>query len=394
MRKGKNIFREAVLQLGFILILSFLLSSCKQRAHFSQSSKNTNGKLSSLSVKYAKGFVVDYYDGFKVITVKDLKDSTKVLGQYVLLNGQKSVPEGFENANIIGTPVRKTVCISATTIGEMAVLNLLDSVAAVTNVAYIYNADVIEKLKNGQIADIGQQEVNYEKLLTLHPAFVFTSGGFDGGDKLQLKLNSLHIQSVPDLEYKEQNPLGRAEWIKFIAAFYNREADAERLFNTIEQPYNYLKLLASKEQERPTVFCNLPFKEIWYMPSGENYMARLIEDAGGSFLWKDEPATNGLNLSLDYEAVYDKAANADFWINPGTAFSLKEIKASDKKNALFMAYKTGSVYNNNRRITAGGGFDFWESGPVKPDEVLADLIAIFHPGLLKGHKLYYYQKLN
>ena len=130
------------------------------------------------------------------------------------------------------------------------------------------------------------------------------------------------------------------------------------------------------------------------MPCGDNYMARLIEDAGGNFLWKDTKANNGLNLNLDYEAVYNKAANADFWINTGSAASLQDIHSADKKNALFKAFKTGNIFSNNKRNTPAGGFDFWESGTVRPDEVLADLITILHPELLKGRELYYYQKLK
>jgi len=392
-RKGSTGFAFSSIFV-LIVIAPLLFSSCKTGNHENQPAKKQCIKTSSLPVKYAKGFAIDYYDGFKVLTVKDLKDSSKVLAQFVLQRPSKAIPIGFENATSVIIPVRKTVCISATTIGEMAILNLLDSIAAVTDVDYIYNPTVIEKLKHNQIADVGKQEVNYEKLVELHPAFVFTSGGFDGGDKLELKLSSLHIISVPDLEYKEQDPLGRAEWIKFIGAFYNREAEADSIFHAIEKHYTELKALAAKAEKRPTVFFNLPFKEIWYMPCGENYMALLIEDAGGNFLWKDASATNGLNLSLDYEAVYNKAANADFWINTGFAASLKDIQSADKKNTLFKAFKTGNIYNNNKRNTTGGGFDFWESGPVKPDEVLADLITIFHPELLKGHELYFYQKLK
>ena len=376
-----------------ILSILVLLSSCRPRVPAPQINKEKVVKTSSLPVKYAKGFAVDYYDGFKVLTIKNLKDSTKILAQYVLLPANKPAPVGFENSEVITTPVRKVACVSATTIGEMAVLNLLDSIAAVTDVDYIYNPVILKKLKDAQIADVGKQEVNYEKLVELKPAFVFTSGGYDGGDKLQLKLNSLRIQYVLDLEYKEQDPLGRTEWIKFIAAFYDKEQFADSLFTGIEQRYIDLKALVAKAPQ-PTVFCNLPFKEIWYMPCGDNYMAHLIEDAGGNFLWKDASATNGLNLSLDYEAVYNKAANADFWVNTGFAASLKDIRAADSKNALFKAFKTCKVYSNNKRNTPGGGFDFWESGPVRPDEVLADLIAIFHPDLLKDRELYYYQKLK
>ncbi len=377
-----------------VLIVFLLLSSCKPHSQGNQTTKSQCIKKYSLPVKYAKGFSVDYYDAFKVITVKDLKDTTKILGQYVLSRPNKPIPVGFESAEKIDIPVGKTVCVSTTTVGEMAVLNLADSVAAVTDADLIYNEAIIAKLKSNQIADVGHQEINYEKLVELRPAFVFTSGGYDGGDKLQLKLTALHIKSVLDLEYKEQNPLGRAEWIKFIAAFYNREELADSLFNHIEAHYNSLKALAESANEKPTIFCNLPFKEIWYMPCGENYISQLIEDAGGNFLWKDATATNGLNLNLDYEAVYNKAGQADFWINTGFAASLKDIKAADSKNALFKAYKTGKVYSNNKRNTKAGGFDFWGSGAVSPDEILADLITIFHPDLMKGHELYYYQKLK
>jgi iron complex transport system substrate-binding protein len=182
--------------------------------------------------------------------------------------------------------------------------------------------------------------------------------------------------------------------MKFIAAFYNREALADSIFNEIEHNYLDLKARASMVKEKPAAFCNLPFKEIWYMPCSGNYMTRLLTDAGCNFLWKDEGANNRYNLSLDYETVYSRAANADYWLNTGFANSLAEIKAADKKNTFFKAFKTGNVYNNNKRNTPAGGFDFWESGTVNPDKILADLIYIFHPELLKSHELYYYQKLK
>ncbi|MBL0309464.1 MAG: hypothetical protein IPP77_07270 [Bacteroidetes bacterium] len=121
---------------------------------------------------------------------------------------------------------------------------------------------------------------------------------------------------------------------------------------------------------------------------------RLIEDAGGDFLWKNTNANNGLNLNLDYEAVYNKAAEADFWINSGFAKSLADIKAADSKNTFFKAWKTNKVFNNNLRNTPAGGFDFWESGTVNPDLILSDLITIFHPDFIPAHQLYYYQQLK
>lgn len=350
--------------------------------------------VSTLAVKYAGGFTVAYYEGYKVISVRDLKDSSLQIAQYILMTKGTKIPTDFDQAVRIEAPVSKVVCVSTTHMAEMARLGLTDSIAAVTNSSLIYNTDITGRVKSGAIANLGNSEVNYEKLVELAPAYVITSGGYDGGDKLKIKLAALRINSVIDLDYMEQNPLARAEWIKFIAAFYDREQEADSIFRSIETNYLFLRAKVQAVGNRPSVFCNLPFKEVWYMPCGENYMAKLIEDAGGDFIWKDAAATNGLNLNLDYEAVYSRAANADVWLNTGFAGSLAEIKAADTKNGFFKAYKTGSVYNNNKRNTPSGGFDFWESGIVSPDLILADMIYIFHPELMTGHELYYYQKLK
>ena len=382
--------RKWLLVIGYWL----LVASCHQRDSHKAKTKTHCVKEAALPVKYAKGFSIDYYNGFKVITVKDWRDTAKILAQYVLLPHGKRAPVDFINAVLLDTPVRKIICISTNHISALAQLGLLDSIGGVANVALIYNKEVVELVHQNKIADVGKDDLNYEKIVELNPSFVFTSGNWDGGDKMKMKLNSLHIKSVLNLDYMEQEPLARAEWLKFVAAFYDRETEADSIFQDIENDYLALKEKAKTVSAKPTVFANIPFKEIWYMPCGENYMAKLIADAGGDFLWKDAKATNGLNLNLDYEAVYAKAADADMWLCNGFAGSLAEIKAADKKNTFFKAYKTRNVFNNDKRNTPSGGFDFWESGALTPDKVLADLIFIFHPELLPNHQLYYYRKLK
>lgn len=380
----------------FLLILVVLcfFNACRQKPGAAAHNTPHCVKEASLPLKYAQGFAVDYYNGFKVITVRDVKDSTKPMLQYVLLPKGKAAPVDFANAILIDTPANKVICVSTTHIAEMQRLGLLHLVAGVTNRSLIYSKEVLAAMDAGTIADLGSEEMNYEKLLSLQPSFVFTSGSYDGGDKMRSKLDALKIKMVLNLDYMEQDPLARAEWLKFVGAFFDMEYEADSIFMEIEKNYTALREKAKAVSAKPTVFCNMPFKEVWYMPSGQNYTARLIADAGGDFLWKDAPSTNGLNLNLDYEAVYGKAAKADVWLGTGFAQSLAEIKAADKKNALFAAYKAGNVYNNDLRNTPSGGFDFWESGVVNPDKALADLLFIFHPELMPGHQLYYYRKLK
>jgi iron complex transport system substrate-binding protein len=384
-----------MISLRFVVCcLLFAVAGCHSKTNTPQHQQPHCIKEASLPVKYAKGFAVDYYNGFKVVSVKDVKDSSKIMVQYVLLPKGKAAPVDFATALLIDTPVTKVICISTTHIAEMQRLGLLPMVAGVTNRSLIYSKEVQAAMDAGTIADLGSEEINYEKLLELNPSFVFTSGSYDGGDKLKSKLDALHIKTVLNLDYLEQDPLARAEWLKFIGAFFDMEYEADSIFTEIETNYLALREKAKGVTVKPTVFCNIPFKEVWYMPSGQNYTARLIADAGGDFLWKETQSTNGLNLNLDYEAVYSKAAEADIWLGTGFAKSLAEIKAADKKNALFKAYQTGRVYNNDLRNTPSGGFDFWESGVVNPDKALADLLFIFHPELMPGHELYYYRKLK
>lgn len=379
----------------FIFVLCvFLLSGCKHKNTGSVEAHSHCVKQASLPVKYSRGFSVDYYEGFKVATVKTTGDTSIVLARYVILPKGKKAPVDFDDAVLIDTPVNRVICFSTNHVAALSRLGLLQYLTGISNPELIYNSQVQQLLKNGEIISLGGMELNYEKMLALHPDFVFTSGDWDGGDRLKMKLASLQVKSVLNLDYMEQDPLARAEWLKFVAVFFDREYEADSIFKSIEANYLSIKERMTKVANRPSVICNMPFKEIWYMPSGENYLARIIHDAGADFLWANSSASNGLNLSLDYESVYAKGSNADYWLNTGFARSLSEMVNADSKHANFRAWKNGNVFNNDLRMTPSGGFDFWESGAVSPDLILADLVHLFHPDSLPTHKPVYYRQLH
>lgn len=369
--------------------VALLLSACQPKKNVDAAKHSHCLPEGSLPLKYATRFAVDFYNGFKVVSVFNSNDTT----QYVLTPKGKPAPIDFAHAVHFEMPLTKAICASTNHVAAIAQLNALDYLVGLTNADLIYNKKVQERLASGQIASLGSLEMNDEKLAVLKPDFVMTSGPFDGGDKLRIKLQTLKIAQVVNLDYLEQNPLARAEWLKFVAVFFDLELEADSLFSIVETEYLTLKEKAKAATTTPTVFCNMPFKEIWYMPSGENYTPIMIADAGGDFLWKNSKATNGLNLSLDYEAVYAKAANADVWLVNSLAQSVDDVKRADTKNTLFKAFKTKQLYNQDNRRTAGGGVDFWESGALNPHLVLADLIAIFHPELMPNHTFTYYRKL-
>jgi len=206
------------------------------------------------------------------------------------------------------------------------------------------------------------------------------------------KLNELGITVVLNGEYLEKQPLAKAEWVKFIAAFYNKESIASQKFDKLAQQYNFLKDIVSKEKDKPLILSGLPWKGAWYVPGGESFAAKFIKDAGGLYLWNENRSTEA--LPLDLEAVYEKALKADCWINPGAASNIKDILRVDKRLGELYVIQKGKIFNNNAVVNKNGGNDYWESGVTNPHLILKDLVKIFHPELLPDHNFVYYKKVE
>ena len=113
---------------------------------------------------------------------------------------------------------------------------------------------------------------------------------------------------------------------------------------------------------------NVPYGDSWFMPSTQSYVARLITDAGGRYIYQKN--TGNASIPIDLEEAYLLASDADMWLNVGMANSLDDLKASCPKFTDTRCFKNGEVYNNI---------------------VLRDLVKIFHPELVQEECVYYKQ---
>ncbi|RYF46708.1 MAG: ABC transporter substrate-binding protein, partial [Cytophagaceae bacterium] len=214
---------------------------------------------------------------------------------------------------------------------------------------------------------------------------------------LQLLAEQLSDAGVPVLinsEWVETTPLGRAEWVKLMAALTNKETLVNKKFAEVEKEYNRLSALTRTVAMKPSILSGMNSKDAWFVPDGDSYMTRFFLDAGGRYHWSDRKATG--SLPLNFETVYPVALDADIWLNVGISDvnSKQDILAKDARYADFKAFKLGQVFNYGKRINSRGSNDFWESGAVNPHLVLADLIKIVHPDLLPKHELVYYKQLK
>lgn len=340
-------------------------------------------ELNPVTIDYAKNFTLDYRDGYKLLTVTlPWLGATEAL-EYALVPEGTQVNADLGNAVVIHTPIDSFISLSSTYLPFLEQIDELDSLVAVDTADYIYNADVRSWVENGRVATIGSVATfDLETVVELAPDLIMTS----------VTLEQAGLPVVINSDYLEQDPLGRAEWGKFIAAFYEKEVEADQIFDAMVAKYEEAQALVADRTDKATVFLNTAYEGTWYMPGGESFAAILLRDAGADYIWSDLEGTGA--MPIDFEVVVERAKDADFWLNVGFASDLAGLTAMDPRYADFRAFQEGNVFNNNARITEMGGTDYYESGIANPDVVLMDLIAIFYPDLAGGHELFYYRQLE
>ena len=121
-------------------------------------------------------------------------------------------------------------------------------------------------------------------------------------------------------------------------------------------------------------------------------MTRLIEDAGGDFVFRGK--SGNASVVVDMEEAFLLCSQADIWLNVSGVKTLDELCERFPQFSGVRSVVKGAVYDNNLRLSPEGGNDFWESGVVRPDLVLQDLIGIIHPETAGDNELTYYRKIE
>lgn len=375
-----------------IVTLLFLISSCAGNS--ANSSQNYNDINSESSNDYALYFNInDSLQNYKVITVNETWSGKNTQNRYILVKEGSNVNSSYSNSTIIKTPVKRVVCMSTSHLPFISALNQSASIVAVSGGQYISDSLIKAKLKNNEIQDIGfEAAINYEMLIRLNPDIVFAYGVSGENNQYIDKIKQAGISVVVISDYMENHPLGKLEYFKFFGAFFNQELMADSLYSVAKNRYLDAKSRVDKTSYKPKVLLNAPWKDAWYIPGENNYMSHLIKDAGGIVLLSKSGESHSYTNSI--ENVIQEAYNADFWLNPNFFTSLKELKNSNPLFSSLPILEKGTVYNNNKRDTQGGGSDFWEHGVIEPDVILNDLINILHPQLDNKKELVYYKLLK
>lgn len=372
-----------------LCLIQFVLLSCSEGR---RSGDAYAQDTAAVALRYAEGFTITRMGDATKVTVSYPYQGATSGHTYLLVKEGAEVPDVPAGTAVITIPIKSIVCTSTTHIPMLDYLGETSKLTGFPTLDYISSTAMRARIDSGKVRELGvDKAMNLELLAALKPDLVM--GYSLSGDYGQFrKMEELGIPVVLNAEYLEKHPLGRAEWIKFVALFFDKLERADSIFNQIEKAYNETRALATQVEDRPTVLSGIVYGDAWFLPGGKNYAGRLFEDAGCRYLWADDPSHGFLQLA--FEAVYAKAHAADLWIGVASFGSLEEMRMADKRYASFNAYKKGEVYTYNARLGSKGGNEYLELGYLRPDIILKDLVKIAHPDLLPEYQLYFHKKLE
>jgi iron complex transport system substrate-binding protein len=372
-----------IFSISGILLLSL---SCRK-----PDTNNMGNSIKSNEVQYAKGFSMSDSAGLTYVDVYNPWNKYKVLERYVF--SDSVFPEYLDKTiTRIHTPVEKAVYLSSTFLGMVELTNAYSTVVACSNANWVYDSILYQRVRNGQISDLGNDmTVSPEVIISAKPEVVmkYIYQGEEPEDKV---IKGAGIPIVYNIEFMEQHPLGRAEWIKLVGVMTGKKKRADSVFNSIVDNYTQLKQMAAQVKSKPTVLHGSSYKGTWHVAGGKSYIAQLLRDAGARYYWYSDSTTGSIPVS--FENIILRQRDADVWIG-ANAQSLNEILKLEPRCKIFRAFIEGNVYHYNKRISPNGGLDYYESGVVRPDLLLRDFLLILHPSLFElAEETTYWKKLE
>ena len=366
-----------VLNVIFIVFSALFIAGCSDhngRAPI----KDNNAKN---EIDYAK--TIEIFEDSIGCKVHIYNPDTKKTVRLYLAKTNKNTPDNYQ---FIKTPIQSIITLSGTQIGMLSELNSLDLIVGVSSKNYIYNPVVLKTIEANKIKDFGDETlISFEQIIESKAQLLMYSG-FSSDFPHAEQLAKAGVICIPDFDWKEQHPLGKAEWIKFFGYLVGKEKLAKTYFEDCAKAYNELKKSVANSSTKPTVFSGNLTGTSWFTPAGESYYAMLLSDAGANYVYSKTKGVGSLDLS--FEKVLNVNIKSEYWVNPGIA-SLQTILKNNGKMDYFEAVKNKKVFCYSPNMNK-----YWEMSAIQPHYVLSDLIRILHPEKSKAKHSYFYENIG
>lgn len=291
---------------------------------------------------------------------------------------------------VLSRPFERLAIASTTHAAFIHALGCTDRIVGCAATSGARDPDLRRAIDEGRVVEIGTADgLDRERLIALKPDVVFgyPFGGAGSG------LAETGVQVVQVSEYLEEHPLGRAEWVRFFGALLGRAHAADSLFQGISERYEALRT-PEQTDSLPTVLFGSVWKGQWWVPPGNSYMARLIHDAGGRYLFDDRIGEG--NLAMDMETMIALGSSADWWGMIAAVEGHADVRTFTNCDSRLNGFK--AVRNDHLFLGDPDTEDLFGQALLEPDAVLSTLRALFDPRFVvdgpPGERRVYFRVLH
>lgn len=350
------------------------------------------------STAYARHFSIDTLPGFLLLTVHNAWNGHESSLRWILLDSTRAcrgcvIPDSLRALPRVRIPLQRVALLSTTQLALFERLGALDRIVAVGTRHHIYSPAMHQRIDSLALPAVGNgSSLDVEQLLMLAPDAVFTFGTGSTQHDDYPRLTRARLPTLLTAEWMENHPLGRLEWIRLLGVLLHLETQADSLFENSLHHYDSLCALIPDTLPRPVVITGYPEADNWNTGGGQSYVAQLIHDAGGQFLWKESTQPGFVQYPLE-KALTD-GLQASIWLHPKNWYSYSEVIQAEPRVHILPAVQHNKIFQHSHRLGENGSIDYYESGIAYPERILADLIQLFHPSLSQDSGLYYYEHLD
>ena len=304
----------------------------------------------SMELAYATQFSVDYYEGgYKLFCLSDG-------GRYLTVPEGASTPEGLAgDIVVLQQPLSDIYLVASDTMCLFDALNAIDRIT-VSGIArdnwYIPAARAA--MDSGAVVYGGKYNApDYELLLGKKVRLAIESTMINHTPEVREKLVELGIPVLVEMSSYETEPLGRTEWVKCYGAMLDREDEASTLFDEQVAQVNAIDS-APTGKTVAFFYINSNGNAVVHKPG--DYVTKMIEQAGGTYIFNDLPEVEGSmsSVTLEMERFYAIAKDADVIIyNASIDGSVDSVADLKQKNALlgdFKAVQSGNVWTTSENM--------------------------------------------
>ena len=322
---------------------------------------------------YAQQFTADCYEGgYTMVAIPGS-------GEKFLVSPQDAAEVNHlpVDVTVLRQPVENIYLVSTSVMDLFLHLDALDSIAlSGTRAEGWYLPEAQQAMEEGRVTYAGKYSApDYEQILAAGCGLAIENTMILHTPDVKEQLEHFGIPVLVERSSYESDPLARMEWIKLYGILLGKEELAERAFSAQEAAIQ--PILMQEPTGKSCAFFSLTTNNLATVRKGNDYVAKMIEMAGGSYVFSGltDNGNSLATMNLPLEDFYAGAKDADVLIYnsaiEGTISSVSQLTEKFPLLREFKAVKNGQVWCTSQSL-------------FQQSMALADLIVDMNTVFTKG----------